>query len=109
VKIELTEALWLDQHGSMTLLELAEFSGLTEADLHDLVDLGVFEPLQDGAPEPTFGPDCLTAARAACRLRDDFELDAHGVALVLGLIERVHELEDEVRALRANLPRVRLR
>jgi hypothetical protein len=37
-------------------------------------------------------------------LRDDFDLDASGLLVALGLLDRVHELEREIRALRARLP-----
>jgi chaperone modulatory protein CbpM len=107
VKLELTEALWLDQYGSITLLELAEHSGLPVTEVGELVELGVFEPLERRPGEdPLFGAESLVTARVACRLREDFELDPHGVAVVLELLERVHELEAEVQALRASLPRV---
>jgi hypothetical protein len=38
-------------------------------------------------------------------LRDDFELDVDGLALVLSLLERIRGLESEVRGLQAKLPR----
>jgi hypothetical protein len=44
--------------------------------------------------------------RTACRLRKDFDLEPHGVALVVTLLDRVHALEAEVRDLRAKLPQV---
>jgi chaperone modulatory protein CbpM len=43
--------------------------------------------------------------RTARRLRQDLELDPHGVALLLPLLERIRALEDELRDLRARLPR----
>jgi chaperone modulatory protein CbpM len=106
MKLELTEAVWLDERGSITLLELAECSGLTEAELRDLVELGALEPLKAEAPDWEFGADCIVAARAACRLRNDFELDTHGLALVLSLLDRVRDLENELKRLHARLPRM---
>ena len=37
-------------------------------------------------------------------MRKDFDLDPHGVALAVTLLERVHDLEEELRDLRARLP-----
>jgi chaperone modulatory protein CbpM len=105
MKLELTEAVWLDERGSLTLLELAECSGLTESELRELVDLGALEPLESAAEDWHFGAECIIAARAACRLRNDFELDTQGLALVLALLERVHDLESELKRLHARLPR----
>ena len=104
--IEHTEAVWLDERGEVTLVELSHCSGLTERELRDLVDLGAIAPLDTSAPEPAFGARCIVAARAACRLRNDFELDTPGVALVLSLLERVQELENALQRLDARLPRV---
>ena len=104
--IQHTEAVWLDERGEVTLVELSECSGLTEEELRELVELGAIEPLDAHAPEPAFGARCIVAARTACRLRNDFELDTAGLALVLSLLERVQELEDALQRLDARLPRM---
>jgi chaperone modulatory protein CbpM len=106
MKVELTETLWLDERGAVTLVELAECSGLTESELRDLVDLGALEPLDTAASDWRFEAHCIVAARTASRLRNDFELDTHGLALVLSLLDRVHELEGELQRVQARLPRV---
>ena len=105
MKLELIEAAWLDERGSVTLFELAECSGLSEDQLRELVDLGALAPLDPDAREWNFGAQCIVAARTACRLRNDFELDSQGLALVLSLLERVQELEGLVQRLNARLPR----
>lgn len=105
MKIELTEAVWLDERGEVTLLELAECSGLTQPELRELVELGALSPLDPQASDWNFSADCIVAARAARRLRNDFELDQQGLALVLSLLERVQELESTVQRLNARLPR----
>jgi chaperone modulatory protein CbpM len=107
MSIELTEAVWLEESGVLTLPELAESSGLSEPELTDLVALGAIEPLDPEAQQPNFAARCILAARAACRLRDDFELDVHGLALVMSLLDRVEELETELKRLHAHVPRVR--
>ena len=106
MKLELTEAVWLDDRGSVTLVELAECSGFSESELRELVDIGALAPLDPDAREWNFGAQCIVAARTACRLRNDFELDSQGLALVLSLLERVQELESVVKRLNARLPRV---
>ena len=105
MKVELNEAVWMDEHGVVTLVELAECSGLTQGDLRELVDLGALAPVDAQASEWSFSAHCIVAARTASRLRSDFELDHHGVALVLSLLERVEELESRVQRLDARLPR----
>ena len=106
VKLELTEAVWLDERGAVTLVELAECSGLSETELRELVDLGALAPVDADAREWSFTARCIVAARTACRLRNDFELDTHGLALVLTLLERVQELESTLQRLNARIPRL---
>lgn len=106
MKVELTEAVWLDERGAVTLVELAQCSGLTESELRDLVELGALEPMDPDAAEWSFTARCINAARVASRLRNDFELDNQGLALVLALLDRVQELESALQRLNARLPRI---
>lgn len=104
--IEQTEGLWLHERYEFSLAELAEFSGVSEAELREWVDEGVLSPIDSGAAHWSFGADRLVTVRLACRLRKELELEPHGVALVVTLLDRVHALESEVRELRARQPRV---
>jgi hypothetical protein len=102
VKIE--QAMWLNEQHELLLEELCELSGLSETELRELVDYGVLAPIDSDAQQWTFSADRLVVARSARRLRKDFDLDLHGVALVVTLLEHVHDLEEELRDLRAKLP-----
>jgi chaperone modulatory protein CbpM len=105
MRVELTEVFWLDEQRELSLTELAELSGLTEAELQELADYGAIVPADPNAARLTFRSECIVSARTACRLRNDFELDAQGLALALTLLDRVHDLEAQLRGLRAQLPR----
>ena len=102
MKIE--QAMWLNEQHELLLEELCELSGLSETELRELVDYGVLAPIDPDARHWAFGADRLVVARSARRLRKDFDLDPHGVALVVTLLERVHDLEEQLRDLRAKLP-----
>ena len=102
MKIE--RAMWLHEQHELLLEELCELSGLSEAELRELVDYGVLAPIDSHAQHWTFSADRLIVARSARRMRKDFDLDPHGVALAVTLLERVHDLEAELRDLRAKLP-----
>lgn len=104
MRLEITEAVWLDEHQQFSLAELADLSGLSHAELRQLVDYDALVPADPGAAEVRFGADCLVLARTACRLRDDFDLDAGGLALTLGLLDRIRSLEAQLRALQAQFP-----
>lgn len=95
---------WLNEHCEVSLSQLCELSGLSEMELRGLVDCGAIAPADAGADEWTFGADRLLVARSAHRLQRDFDLDFHGLALAVTLLERVRDLEDQLRDLRARLP-----
>lgn len=104
MKLELTELSWLDEHQHLSLTDLAELSGLSEVEIRELTEYGVFVPMQPEAPMLAYTAYCVVIARTASRLRDDFELDMGGLAVTLKLLGRVHELEARIRELKAQLP-----
>jgi len=105
VQIKPVEAVWLAEDNEFSFPELVELSGLSEAELHELVDYGAITPVDPGSPQWVFKGRCLVTVRAAYRLRASFDLDPHGIALVISLLDRIHGLEEELGSLRAQLPR----
>jgi chaperone modulatory protein CbpM len=101
-----SEVLWLDEQRVVSLTELVEFSGLREPELLDLVQTGVLPAREVPGGGLVFSARVVTMARTACRLRDDFDLDAPGLGVALRLLERVQDLECELARLRAQLPRL---
>ena len=104
MKAEHTEAVWLTEDNEFSLAELAELSGLSEAELRELVDYGAVTPINPDSSAWVFTGKCLLTVRMACRLRISFDLDPHGVALTVSLLDRIHELEAQLGSLRAQLP-----
>jgi chaperone modulatory protein CbpM len=102
--VKTEQAMWLHEQHELLLEELCELSGLSETELRELVDYGVLAPVDSDAGHWSFSADRLVVARSARRLRRDFDLDPHGLALVVTLLERVRDLEAELRDLRARLP-----
>jgi len=98
------EVLWLDEHRVVSMAELVEVSGLSEAELLELVQVGVIPVREARGATYTFSARVVTVARTACRLRDDLELDTRGLGVVLRLLDRVSELESEITRLRAQFP-----
>jgi chaperone modulatory protein CbpM len=95
---------WLHERCELSLSQLCELSGLSETELRGLVEYGAIAPADPLAREWTFSADRLVVARSAHRLRRDFDLDFQGLALAITLLERVRDLEDELRDLRARVP-----
>ena len=104
MRIEITETMMLDQSHEFSLAELADLSGLSRDELMQLIETETLLPADPRAAEATFGAHCLVVARTAYRLRNDFELDAGALALTLALLERIRDLEAELRAAHARLP-----
>ena len=103
--IETCEAFHVDEHGELSFAQLIEYSGLTEAELRELVDYGALVPVDAAVESWTFGVHTLLLARSAGRLRREFDLDTHGVSVLLRFVERIEALEAELRALRAGAAR----
>jgi len=97
------EATYLDAIAEVTWTQLVSASGLPEGELRELVRYGALVPRDPAAPTWTFEARWLVVAKAASRIRHDFELDPYGVSVVLGYVERIERLEAEIRALRAQL------
>lgn len=97
------DAVCLDANVEVTWTELVSAAGLPEEELRELVRYGALVPRDPEAPTWTFEARWLVVARAASRIRHDFELDPYGVCVVLGYVERIERLEAEIRALRAKL------
>jgi chaperone modulatory protein CbpM len=105
MKTEPIEALPLDEQLALSIAELSELSGLAQAELQALVEHGALAPLDPGAARWQFSARCVVSVRRACRLRRDFDLNDDALALALTLVERLRQMEDELRALRAQMPR----
>ncbi len=103
------ETAWMNEHSQVTLAELALLSGLPDEMLVELVECGALFPLDPGAAQWNFSARCVVTMRKVGRLRDDFELDANALAVALSFLERIRELEDQLRAAHAQMPRQFLR
>lgn len=98
---QIDDALPLDSFAEISWTQLVVASGLPEGELRELVQYGALVPRDPHAPIWSFEARWLVVARTASRLRRDFELDVHGVSVVLSYVERIEALELELQALRA--------
>ena len=98
------DAVWIDERGEISLSALVALSGLGETEVRTLVEYGALKPRDPGGAEWSFERRCVSAVKVVGRLRRDLELDAPNLALALALVERIHELETELRSLRVMMP-----
>ncbi|MDY7548671.1 chaperone modulator CbpM [Glaciimonas sp. CA11.2] len=104
MRTHIVEAVWLNDAGLCSLDQLADYSGLTLAELQDLVEMGEIAPTSVDAENDLYQTHYIVIARTARRLRDDFELDGHGLAVALNLLRRIRELEAQLTHAQAKLP-----
>jgi hypothetical protein len=103
MKPQSSDAMRLDAVAEITWFELVHASGLPEGEVRELVQYGALVPRDPAAPTWTFEARSLVLVRTASRLRREYELDAHGVSVVLGYVERIADLEAQLRDLKARL------
>jgi chaperone modulatory protein CbpM len=94
-------SFWMDTRTTLTVVELAESCGISEGIVQDLVDYGALSPSGSRPGEWTFSAQCVVSVRKAVRLCTDLELETSAMALVVSFLERIQELEAQVRRLRA--------
>lgn len=84
----------------LTLRELCRVFDLRADDVVELVEFGVVEPVRGRSPPDWyFSATSITRVRRALRLRQDLHIDYAGLALVLDLLEEVHDLRSRLHAL----------
>jgi chaperone modulatory protein CbpM len=101
----------LTEQLEIALEELAQASGLSQHEIVELVEYGVFQPV-GGASAATggvqawrFSSRTIVLGRQASRLKADFDLSLSALSLVLTYLQRIEEMEAELAELRAQLPR----
>ena len=94
MKLQRTEWMWLDESDTVTLSELSRASGMSVADVDELVEYGALLPLEASRQERVFSAQCVTQLRTACKLRMDFDLDLFSVAMMLGYLNRIEAWRD---------------
>lgn len=98
------ESLWLDEQHIVDMPELSRACGLSADELLELMEYGALASLNVQSQPPVFSASCIAPLRQAISIRSDFDLDIFSVAILLGYINRISELERQLHALRAQSP-----
>jgi hypothetical protein len=83
---------------SLTLSEVAVRCGVVVGYVERLVSLGVIEA--QPAPAPSFPPEVTLRVARVLRLERDLGVNFEGAAVIMDLLDRIEQLQDELRALR---------
>ena len=98
------ESFSLDTTEVITLTELAEYCGMSPAELDELMGYNALLPLPDTAPDYAFSAHWVVPLRTAAQLRLDFDLDLFTVAILLDKLRQIERLERQVQKLQALVP-----
>ena len=102
---EQTQWHWLDTRETVTITELSDCCGMTEAELDELVAYCALLPSSpEGDTERVFSAQWVMPLRSAARMRLDFDLDLFTVAILLGQLKRIEVLEQQLQSLQALVP-----
>ena len=101
---EASDLTWLDPLRRIAQEELADLCGLSSAELEELVEYGALASLAGDAGSRQFGASCVVPLREAARLRNDYALDLFTMSLLLGYLQRIAQLEQQLRSLNAHIP-----
>ena len=89
----------------MSLDEFILTSGVAGDTLLLMIEEGILNPHEDPTGGWRFELQMIFTARRAVRLHRDLEIDWHGIALALELLDELEQLRDENRILRQRLGR----
>jgi chaperone modulatory protein CbpM len=98
--LQVNDCVWLNGGDVCRIEHLVEVSGLAIEEIEDLIEAGVIAPVDRDSEPVCFQISHVLTVMTARRIRDDFQLDRHGVALALTLLRRIDELEAELSRLR---------
>lgn len=79
----------------LTLDELCRFASLNEELVNAFFLSGLIDPLEE-EPELRFDPNVIARIRKIERLRHDLGVNLAGIGVILDLLDKITELENEV-------------
>lgn len=82
----------------LTLAEFIQEAEIEETKCREYIDIGWLQPIEKDTF--LFSPDDLLKVRKADRLCRDFELPCHAGAMIVDLLEKIDDLENQLAQLR---------
>ncbi len=82
---------------TVSLTELAKRCGCRVEVVRRLVSFGLVDPVEGYPDSPRFSGTAVSRVARALRLKQDLGLNLNALALVIELLDRIDELEDQLR------------
>ena len=89
-------------HETLSIKEVSKYTGVTIQELEEYLALGLLGS-QPVTETTQFSYHIITRVNKISRLRHDLELDLRSMDLILDLLEKIDDLESEVRYLKKRL------
>jgi chaperone modulatory protein CbpM len=86
-----------DESTVISLTQLCEVCSVEQTLIEQLVEEGVLDPLGPGSNELRFRYTSVRITLTAIRLQDDLGVNLAGAALALDLLDRIDELQRQLR------------
>ena len=80
----------------LPIRQIAQLSGVSEADLGALAEYGVLTPSEPETEPATFDAGYVAKLQRAAAMRQDLALDSHGFALALMFLNQITSLEAQL-------------
>jgi chaperone modulatory protein CbpM len=93
-----------DESTEITLSQLCEVCSVEHTLIERLVDEGVLDPVGTQSGESRFRYTSVRITFTVIRLQEDLGVNLAGAALALELLERIEELQRQVRIASSELP-----
>ena len=93
--------VWRTEHSLLTLEELASAAGLSPELVDVFVRYQLVEPTMNTGSFPLFHTSTVDRLQRILRLRQDLGVNLAAVAVILEMIERIEDLQTELRLLRS--------
>ncbi|MFZ6773891.1 chaperone modulator CbpM [Undibacterium sp. SXout7W] len=101
MNVQIAEWTLINAQNSFSITNLCEISGLSEREINLFIENNILTPIDSNALVKIFPIHSIAIVSGARRLRDDFELDSHGMMLALTLMQRIDDMQSELKLLRA--------
>lgn len=84
----------------LTLIEFIQEAQIEETKCREYIDIGWLQPIEQ--EKFLFSPDDILKVRKADRLCRDFDLPSQAGAMIVDLLQKIDELENQLAQLRNN-------
>lgn len=103
VKSTMIMGMFVDDHSSVSFVDVCEKQGISEDVLLDMLEHGLLPEVIAPDKNISFDPNMINRVQSACRLQVDLGLNVPGVVLALELMDELTQLHSELSVLQRHI------